>query len=155
LTEAWRLCRRPYADLLGEGARRWGGRWNSPGKPVVYLSEHPALAVLEVLVHLDVPLDLLPADYVLVRVQLPDEAPSVVADDLSDTKAAGDAWLSAGDSATLRVPSLLVPFAHNVLLNLQHAHAPAATISSTTAFRFDARLWGGQSDAVQTSGTNA
>ncbi len=155
MTEAWRLCRQPYADLSGEGARRWGGRWNSPGRPVVYLSEHPALAVLEVRVHLDLPLELLPVDYVLVRVRLPDETPAVVGGDPLDAKAAGDAWLSAGDSATLRVPSVLVPFAHNVLLNPGHACAATAAISGTTAFRFDARLWGGQTDAVQTSGTNA
>ena len=60
LNEAWRLCRRPYADLTGDGARLAGGRWNRRGRAVVYLAEHPALAVLEVRVHLDVPLELLP-----------------------------------------------------------------------------------------------
>jgi len=60
---AWRLCRRPHADLSGEGARRLGGRWNSPGRPLIYLAEHPALAALEVRLHLDLPFDLLPADY--------------------------------------------------------------------------------------------
>ena len=60
--ELWRLCRRAHADLTGEGAHRVGGRWNNPGRPVVYLAEHPALAALEVPVHLDVPFDLLPVD---------------------------------------------------------------------------------------------
>ena len=37
--DGWRLTRRPWADLSGEGARLHGGRWNSPGHAVVYLSE--------------------------------------------------------------------------------------------------------------------
>jgi RES domain-containing protein len=48
-----RICRRPFADLSGEGARLCGGRWNSPGHAVVYAAEAAALAVLEVRVHLD------------------------------------------------------------------------------------------------------
>ena len=141
MTEAWRLCRRPYADLSGEGARLWGGRWNAPGRPVAYLADHPALAVLEVRVHLDLPLELLPDDYVLMRVRLPDAAPSVVADVPPDPAATGDAWLRAGESVTLRVPSVLVPFAHNLLINPRHVRAADAAILGTTPFRFDARLW--------------
>jgi RES domain-containing protein len=155
LREAWRLCRRPYADLSGEGARLWGGRWNAPGRPVVYLTDHPALAVLEVRVHLDLPLELLPDDYVLMRVRLPDAAPAVIEDAQSDPKSTGDAWLRTGDAATLVVPSVLVPFAHNVLLNPRHQRAAGVAVISTTPFRFDARLWVGQTVAAQTSGTNA
>jgi len=71
---AWRLCRRPHATLDGEGARRFGGRWNSPGRPVVYLADHPALAALEVRDHLDLPFDLLPVDYVLMWSPFPTQA---------------------------------------------------------------------------------
>jgi RES domain-containing protein len=101
----WRLCRRPHADLDGEGARPFGGRWNSSGRPVVYLAEHPALATLEVRVHLDLPLDLLPADYVLVQVRLPDTPMVLAATDA--TTASGDAWLSEAASPTVRVASVL------------------------------------------------
>jgi RES domain-containing protein len=155
LKEAWRLCRQPHADLSGEGARLWGGRWNSPGRPVVYLADHPALAVLEVRVHLDLPLELLPDDYVLVRIRLPDEPPSVIREAPSDAKSASDTWLRTGDTVTLLVPSALVPFAHNLLFNPRHQRAAEAAIISTTAFRFDPRLWIGQTLAAQTSGTNA
>jgi RES domain-containing protein len=143
LTEAWRLCRQPYADLSGEGARLWGGRWNSPGQHVVYLADHPALSVLEVRVHLDLPLELLPADYVLMRVRLPDAAPAVIADEQPNPAATGDSWLRAAETATLRVPSVLVPFAYNLLLNPRHARAADAVIVSITSFRFDTRLWRG------------
>src|SRR3984957_5659656 len=100
--DLWRLCRRPYADLSGEGARIFGGRWNSPGRPMVYFAEHPALAALEVRVHLDLPFDLLPADYVLMQADIPDP---IGIDPADTTVAAGDAWLIAASSATVRVPS--------------------------------------------------
>ncbi|MGO9422765.1 RES domain-containing protein [Roseiarcus sp.] len=44
---AWRICRRAFADLSGEGARRLGGRWNSPDRAVVYAADAAALAVLK------------------------------------------------------------------------------------------------------------
>lgn len=69
---AWRLCREPFADLAGEGARRYGGRWNTLGHPMVYAAANAALAVLEVRVHLDLPLDLLPDDFTLVAIDLDD-----------------------------------------------------------------------------------
>src|SRR3954466_15044499 len=67
---AWRICRYAYADLTGGAARLWGGRWNSPGRPLVYAADSAALAVLEVRVHLDLSFDLLPADYVLLTLDL-------------------------------------------------------------------------------------
>ena len=38
--------------LSGEGARQYGGRWNSPGLAAVYLGDSLALAAMELLVHL-------------------------------------------------------------------------------------------------------
>lgn len=139
MTEAWRLCRRPHAELTGEGARLWGGRWNSPGRPVVYLAEHPALTVLEVRVHLDLPLELMPDDYVLARVVLPARAVATTGD-VPDQVAAGDAWLRARATPVLRVPSALVPFAWNLLLDPLHPHAVEARVAELTPFRFDPRL---------------
>ena len=49
----WRIARERYDPLSGEGARLYGGRWNSPGRPVVYAAGHSALAVLEALVWTD------------------------------------------------------------------------------------------------------
>jgi RES domain-containing protein len=139
--QAWRLCRRPYADLSGEGARLYGGRWNRRGWPVVYLADHPALAALEVRVHLDLPLDLLPTDYVLMGVLVPD---AIIGNATpgADELAIGDVWLTKVPSAALRVPSVLVPNAFNVLLNPRHADAGGAEIVSIEPFGFDPRLWG-------------
>ena len=60
----------PFADLSGEGARLYGGRWNSSGRAMVYAASDAALAVLEVRVHLDLPPDLIPDDYVLLKLDL-------------------------------------------------------------------------------------
>lgn len=139
MIEAWRLCRRPYADLTGEGARRFGGRWNRKGQPLVYLSDHPALAVLEVRVHLELPLDLLPDDYVLLRARLPDR-PTTVATVPDDPLRAIDDWLAAADTAVLRVPSVLVPHAWNLLLNPAHRAAVDAKLEQIEPFGFDPRL---------------
>ncbi len=138
--EAWRICRRPYADLSGEGARRVGGRWNRRGSAVVYLAEHPALAVLEVLVHLDLPPELLPEDYVLLRADIPFRPDTPALDQPYNPEAVGDAWLRAGETPMLRVPSVLVPHAFNLLLNPAHRTAARAKVVSVEPFAFDPRF---------------
>ncbi len=139
--QAWRLCRAPFADLSGEGARLYGGRWNSPGSAMVYAADEPALAVLEVRVHLDLPPDLIPDDYVLIKLDLS----GLTAEDLAvlpaDPRAFGDQWLEQKRSPILRVPSLIVPDARNLLLNPTHPQAADAKIVSTNPFAFDPRLW--------------
>ena len=49
----WRLDARQFAPSWdsGEGAFRFGGRWNSPGVRAVYCALDPATTILEVAVH--------------------------------------------------------------------------------------------------------
>lgn len=147
---AWRLTRRPWADLSGEGARRHGGRWNSPGRPVVYLSEEAALPLLEVLVHLDLPPDLLPPDYVLMRVDLSpleqavpggwlEDGPDTLLDE-RDSRAWGDRWIAEARTPVLRVPSVLVAESANLVLNVRHGLAAAIPSPGQRPFAFDPRL---------------
>jgi len=138
---AWRLCRAPFADLTGEGARRYGGRWNQPGRPMVYAASSAALAVLEVRVHLDLPPDLLPDDYVLLTIDMRDLVAEGVTALPADPAAFGDAWLRDQRSALLQVPSLIVPESLNLLLNPAHPAAARASIVATRRFVFDRRLW--------------
>lgn len=69
----WRIAREVYPLLDGEGARRWGGRWNSPGTPIVYTASSSALAVLESLVARDE--EDAPEDLILASIRVPDDAP--------------------------------------------------------------------------------
>ena len=115
---------------------------------MTYLAEHPALAVLEVRVHLDLPPDLLPDDYVLMRVALPDEPPETLEAIPANPRATGDAWLRSGKTAVLRAPSALVPRTTNLLLNPRHARAAEAEITEMLPFAFDGRLWAGNMKAA-------
>lgn len=68
----WRLTRAIHLDapLSGLGAKKHGGRWNSKGQAMVYMSESLELALLEALVHLDP--DLIPKDMHQVCVEVND-----------------------------------------------------------------------------------
>ena len=138
---AWRLCRAPFADLSGEGARRYGGRWNRPGRSVVYAASSAALAVLEVRVHLDLLPDLLPDDYLLLTIDLRDLVTEAVVALPPDPQAFGDAWLRDQRSVVLQVPSLIVPESPNLLFNPGHPDAARAGIIARRRFMFDRRLW--------------
>ena len=68
----WRICRRRYASeaATGEGARLYGGRWNSRGVRVVYASTSLALAAVETFVNLEP--NLRPADLVSIEGEIPE-----------------------------------------------------------------------------------
>lgn len=139
--ECWRICREPFADFGGEGARILGGRWNRPGRPLVYTADTPALAVLEVRVHLDLPPDLIPPDYVLLRIDLGTVAIEALDAMPSDPAAFGSEWLASGRSPVRRVPSAIVPEQTNVLINPAHPAARSIAVVSERPFSFDERLW--------------
>ena len=144
--EFWRISN--YVDLSGSGGVRAGGRWHSRGKRIVYLADHPAGAVLEMLVHMD--RDLLPATYRLLRVIVPETIAieAVGADALSSdwtnqpamTREIGDQWLDRCSSALLQVPSVIVPRARNFLLNPAHPDAAAIVVVEVIHVPFDPRL---------------
>jgi RES domain-containing protein len=59
--------------LDGEGARKYGGRWNPPGVRAVYLADSRTLAALEIIVH--APREVLPLEWRLMSVEIPAEVP--------------------------------------------------------------------------------
>lgn len=147
----WRLTRRPYADLSGRGGELAEGRWHSRGRPVVYGAASAALTVLEVRVHLDLPLELLPDDCVLMTIEAPDdlEVQRVTSHDLSDRwrsredlcRPIGDAWLQSGATAVLSVPSAIVEFERNLLINPNHSDATQIAVTDVVPFPWDERLF--------------
>jgi RES domain-containing protein len=142
----WRAARRKYADLSGQGGLYNSGRWHSQGRPVVYTAEHPALALLEVRVNLDVPQELLPPDYLMLKIAAPDQLKMISSDvdpaNGAVANKAGDEWLASGASPLLRVRSVLAPESFNVLINPLHADAARISIESLVPFSFDPRLFG-------------
>jgi RES domain-containing protein len=133
----------------GEGAHRYGGRWNGPGTPLLYTSASRALAVLELLVHLQAS-ELL-ATYVLIEatfdaalverlepVRLPRNRrafPSRVG-----LQEIGDRWTAERRSAVLEVLSAVVPAESNFLLNPLHRDFAKIAVGGSNRFEFDSRL---------------
>lgn len=150
---AWRLVRPRYGDQAdafdGEGARRFGGRWNAPGRRVVYVSGSLSLAALETLVHAD--RRRFEREYVAFKLTIPEQLvlelrkEDVPADwqvrAVSEgARRIGDAWLAAQASVALAVPSVIVPEERNYLLNPEHPQFTELTIEPSQPFRFDVRL---------------
>lgn len=135
----------------GEGARRFGGRWNERGTAVVYLGGTLSLAALETFVHLSV------ADARLVFVAMEVVVPAgiriahLLPDELPDnwraepppteTKALGSRWMRAAETLLLRVPSVIVPREWNYLLNPAHPDSSRLRIRPPEPFGFDERMW--------------
>jgi RES domain-containing protein len=121
---------------------------------VVYLAEHPALALLEVMVHLEIDPDDLPRNYQLLEIEAAD---SISVEEFSksdlDKRAPGweldprisrrltTPWFVEQRSALLRVPSIVVPRSFNSLLNPLHADAVHVRIVTTTRAEYDRRLF--------------
>jgi RES domain-containing protein len=101
---AYRLVKKKWRAMAfdGEGARLYGGRWNSRGQACIYVAGSESLAMLEIMVHLD-DYSML-NHYALYELQLPadgiDQLPiELLPEDWREepappsTAALGDAWL--------------------------------------------------------------
>jgi RES domain-containing protein len=139
----WRISN--YVSLDGIGAKLNPGRWNSFGNAVVYSADHPASALLEMLVHIDV--SLLPDSFQLLKISTPDNVrfatdsfPGGLTSNESATKAIGDEWLEGRSSLLLKVPSAILPDVFNVLINPLHEDASNCRIESVQHVPLDARL---------------
>lgn len=144
----WRLTKTKYAPTAydGRGAAMYGGRWNSPGQAIVYTSESRALALLELLVHLDQ--DLLLAEYSMTPANIPDDA-VLHADDIFPgwewsepqfLRRLGDNWLRSRASVAVIVPSAVVREERNILLNPDHPQFADVALGDTERFVIDPRL---------------
>jgi RES domain-containing protein len=151
IVTGWRVVSSRFASSAfdGEGARRYGGRWNSEGIPVVYLAEAVSLALLEVLVHLEG--QALLGTYAVYRVtwdahlmrevnsaDLPPQWKSYPP--LPLTQKIGDTWFREGASPVLRVPSVVVDRESNFLLNPHHPQFKRITIGPQEKLKIDRRL---------------
>jgi RES domain-containing protein len=151
MARAWRIVKAQRAERAfdGEGARLHGGRWNSKGVAVIYTSESASLAMLEILVNVGSS-TLLPA-YAVAAAEI-DEAlvERLPEDELPEgwrssppppaLQALGDGWVRSGRSAVLALPSAVVPWETNFLLNPEHASFGEIVIEAPRRFAVDARL---------------
>ena len=147
----WRISN--HADLKGLGGERLTGRWHTrvPGRRIVYLAEHPALALIENLVNLDADPESIPSHFQLLKISVPDttaatnltptQRATIDPEDLATTQSIGDAWLTARASALLRVPSIPSPESWNYLLNPLHPDASRLKLDWARPIAYDKRLF--------------
>jgi RES domain-containing protein len=135
--------------FTGEGARRYGGRWNHKGVPMVYTSGSVSLAALEMLVHIEeyklleryVCILLEFDDSLCAKIglsKLPSDWRSVPAP--YSTKEIGSEWIRQMSSVVLIVPSVVVPVEYNFLINPFHPDFNKVSIGKPQSFHFDPRL---------------
>lgn len=148
----WRIVPSHRVDgaFDGEGARIYGGRWNSVGIAMAYASEHQSLAALEVRVHIEktsmrksykciavhfderlmqtLPLAALPKEW---RQEPPPPAAQRIGDD----------WIRSGRSVVLAVPSAIIPDELTYLINPKHPEFGKLKFERPKDFTFDQRLF--------------
>lgn len=149
--QVWRIAKQAFAaDLAGTGAKFYGGRWNSAGVAVVYAGMSVEICAFETLVHTG---DLLPADLMLVRINLPENDAFYKSYDAADLPAGwdeipssieavkfGDAFAREGRYLGIIVPSAIIPEARNIIINPAHSALAQVSYDIVRPFVFDGRL---------------
>ncbi|WP_276166767.1 RES family NAD+ phosphorylase [Zobellia alginiliquefaciens] len=149
----YRISKGKYKDdLSGTGAELYGGRWNNKGNKMLYTASSRALAMAEVAVHVDY--GILPTDYFLISISVPDtkilevnlkllagfdwrtNPPSPI------TQYMGDDFLLGLKGLVLRAPSVVVPGDSNILINPLHKDFSKVKVKKVEPFKFDPRLFG-------------
>lgn len=148
---AWQIYKPKHAAsaFTGEGARLFGGRWNSKGVGVVYTASSISLAALEMLVHLQAAEIL--KKYVVRSVVFSEKLITHI--DMKDlprrwrTKPSpkavqqiGDQWVASGGSAVLQVPSAVIESESNFILNVAHPDFKTIKFGRQLPYTFDPRL---------------
>ncbi|MCB2062138.1 MAG: RES family NAD+ phosphorylase [Novosphingobium sp.] len=133
----WRLARPGQLALDGEGARLHGGRYSSPGRPVVALASEAGLAVLVTLRYAMHEPDWMEAEYCLGWTVV-DASPERIEPDLprEATTRWVDDWLDSRRSLLATIRSHVLPEADVVFLNPLHAAAGKVPPLVARPFRF-------------------
>ena len=115
--------------------------------PMVYCADHPATALLEILVHLDA--EDSPSTFQLLEIEILDAVPVAMPElpenwpqDLGATQQIGSRFIAAMTHPVMKVPCAIVPFADNYLLNPSLLERNGIRIVGVTAHPIDARLLG-------------
>lgn len=149
--KTYRLLKPKHASeaFSGEGARRYGGRWNNKGVPIVYLASSLSLAALELLVHLES--EQILSEYTSIAVEFDSEQMLILPENQypqdwqdypapSSTKRIGDAWFQSKDSLILQVKSVVISEEFIYLLNPLHSDFADFSIAGPKPFNYDGRL---------------
>jgi len=140
------MADRRHPVWSGTGAMLVGGRFNSPGRPVIYGALNFAGAMLEVLVHARI--GKVPRNHVWVQAQVPDDMVIEHVDaenlpagwDAPDAQIArrfGDRWIEEARSAGLVMPSVVARAECHAVVNPAHPDAPRLVGSAPQPVRWN------------------
>lgn len=146
----WRLCREEYADLSGIGASLYGGRWNSPGRSVIYTASTLALAFVEIIPGLRK--NSIPKGFVSIYISMnstvskkeikiedfPENWPKAKTNNWFIER--GNQWLQDKKELLLIVPSVIIPEEKNILINPHHPEIEKVEIKTIKPFHVDPRF---------------
>ena len=148
----FRLAKKKYADdLSGIGAELTSGRWNNKGTRIIYTSDSRALCTAEIAVHM--PVGLIPKDYYLITLEIPDNISIKQIDSKllaknwmnfpysNITQDIGKNFISKGDFLIIKVPSAVVQGDYNYLINPNHREFGKVRLICKERFNFDERLF--------------
>jgi RES domain-containing protein len=151
LIRVWRIVHRNNINTAfsGEGSRKRGSRWTSPGHHVVYTSESLSLATLEILVHGVSHSSL--KDFVCIWAKIPNkiieklavnQLPGNWRDDPPPLplQTIGNNWIDSGSSCVLQIPSAIIPIETNFMLNPKHSDFHKIEIGRAENWSMDGRL---------------
>jgi RES domain-containing protein len=146
MPRVWRISN--YPDLTGTGGRLYGARWHTAGRPIIYTAESPAGALIEFLVHIR--RQDLPVSFLLLGVDVDERVTSEAVEattlppewaaNSAITREIGDRWLASAASLLLYVPSAILPYTRNVLINPAHQQIGMIGIATTDKVPLDERL---------------
>lgn len=147
----FRIASSHFPIFDGTGALRNGARWNSAGRAAIYCADSLAACQLELLVHIGRVQP--PRNHVWSSIEVPDDvavevlSPAELPPDwdhptrLDVAQVVGDAWLAAGRSAVLVVPSVAAAEGRVVVINPSHPDARTMTVSVPQRLEWDPRLF--------------
>jgi RES domain-containing protein len=147
---AYRIADARHPIFDGTGAALLGGRWNSPGHPVIYAATSYAGAMIERLVHAGT--GRLPKSQKAVVITIParvsreewsagrlprgwDHVDTIAA------RALGDSWIKNQRSAVLLVPSVVAKYEYTVVINPAHREFRWISASPPEDVLWDSRLF--------------
>lgn len=150
--ELYRITQQEFAeDLSGNGAKLFGGRWNSEGFFALYTSSSRSLALLETLAH--TPAKMLEVKvYHLITLAVPDNlvTQKVAVKNLQNgwdapdtrpfTKKIGDAFLTEKKYLMMQVPSVMMPEEMNYVINPMHTDMKQVKLVNKRRIDFDKRV---------------
>lgn len=147
---AFRVGDRRHPLFDATGALLHGGRWNSPGKGVIYCAETYAGALLEVLVHASG--GAIPRNHAAISIHIPDvvaietvtmhDLPGWASEDREASRSFGDRWITEQRTAVLVVPSVVLQGKErNIVINPLHPDFRLIEASSPDPITWDERLF--------------